>query len=130
MGLDICVRRLVDKPKNEESKHNYFRLVDDEGNYDNQGFPEWTKKFEHNKPLKWNPFLSECRSVLSWSPARAPAWPRWHHTGAVISFLCLQSQTAQTAQAATWPQTSSPCPSCFPRGTQAASHRPEPGEPW
>lgn len=68
--------------------------------------------------------------MLSWSPARAPAWPRWHHTGAVISFLCLQSQTAQTAQAATWLQTSSPCPSCFPRGTQAASHCPEPGKSW
>jgi len=53
MGLDICVRRLVNKPKNEESKHNYFRLIDDEGNYDNQGFPEWTKKFEHNKLERW-----------------------------------------------------------------------------
>lgn len=43
MGLDITVRRICKKEEAEE--YNYFRLVDDNGNYKND-FPTWTKEFE------------------------------------------------------------------------------------
>jgi len=44
MGLDITVRRICKKEEAEE-KYDYFRLVDDKGNYEND-FPTWTKEFE------------------------------------------------------------------------------------
>lgn len=51
MGLDICVRRLIKEPKD---KGNYFRLVNEETQeYDNCGFPEWTKEFEQEKTEQW-----------------------------------------------------------------------------
>lgn len=50
MGLDICVKRLVEKPKR---KDDYFRLVNNDGKFDDLGFPEWTKKFIHTKTETW-----------------------------------------------------------------------------
>lgn len=51
MGLDICVRRLLEKPKR---KDDYFRLVNDEdGSFDYRDFPEWTKKFIRTKTETW-----------------------------------------------------------------------------
>jgi len=47
MGLDITVRRICKREEVDE-KYDYFRLVDDEGNYKND-FPEWTKDFETSK---------------------------------------------------------------------------------
>ncbi len=50
MGLDICVRRIC---KKEESKdYNYFSLIDNEGNYENN-FPSWTKEFETSITENW-----------------------------------------------------------------------------
>jgi len=46
MGLDICVRRLTKQNKKDT---DYFSLADDNGNYNNQNFPEWTKPFEKKK---------------------------------------------------------------------------------
>ena len=50
MGLDICVRKILKKPKDKE---DYFSLVDDNGNYDNHEFPEWTKTFENEVIESW-----------------------------------------------------------------------------
>lgn len=78
-------------------------------------------------------FLSRCKSVLSWSTARTKtppellAWPQWHHTGAVISFLCLQSQTAQ---AALWPHSPFPCSPGFPQAHSGGSNWTQPCDSW
>ena len=50
MGLDICVRKIIKIPKD---KYDYFRLIDDDGNYDRRGFPEWTKPFENEITENW-----------------------------------------------------------------------------
>ena len=50
MGLDICVRKILSEPKD---KDDYFRLIDDDGNYDRRGFPEWTKPFEREITEPW-----------------------------------------------------------------------------
>lgn len=51
MGLDIMVYRIrKTAPKNKEKE--YFRLIDDDGNYKNE-FPEWTKGFEKTKTETW-----------------------------------------------------------------------------
>ena len=41
MGLDISVYKIT-----KEKTNNYFRLIDDNLNYDND-FPEWTKDYEN-----------------------------------------------------------------------------------
>ena len=50
MGLDICVRKIT---KTKKGEFDYFRLVDDDGNYDRRGFPEWTKPFENEITEDW-----------------------------------------------------------------------------
>lgn len=50
MGLDICVRKILKEPENRE---DYFRLIDDDGNYDRRGMPEWTKPFESEVVESW-----------------------------------------------------------------------------
>ena len=50
MGLDITVRRLVKAPKKE---YDYFRMTDNNGNYSNNGFPDWTKGFETEITEDW-----------------------------------------------------------------------------
>lgn len=50
MGLDITVYKLT---KTAKKNDYYFRLVDDDGNYDNHEFPEWAKKFEKTKTESW-----------------------------------------------------------------------------
>lgn len=47
MGLDITVCKIV-----KEKKKDYFRLIDDDGNYKNN-FPAWTKKFEDEVVEDW-----------------------------------------------------------------------------
>lgn len=49
MGLDIYVQRIVKTPTD---KDYYIRLIDDEGNYQNN-FPEWTKEFEQSVTEHW-----------------------------------------------------------------------------
>lgn len=51
MGLDISVYKIVKNPKNEDSY--YFRLIDDDGNYNRRNFPEWTKEFEQEVTEDW-----------------------------------------------------------------------------
>lgn len=50
MGLDIYCNRLVKTPHCREYR---FRLLDEDGNYDNSAFPEWTKRYEKNVTEKW-----------------------------------------------------------------------------
>lgn len=56
MGLDIMVRKIVHKKGAEKRKakdnRDYFRLIDDSGNYKNN-FPEWTKPFIDEITEKW-----------------------------------------------------------------------------
>lgn len=54
MGLDICVKKIVDKSEAKESEfgYDYIRLIDDEGNYINN-FPIWTKEFEYDFEEDW-----------------------------------------------------------------------------
>ena len=50
MGLDISVNRIC---KKKDSKNdNYFRLIDNDGNYKNE-FPSWTKEFETSITESW-----------------------------------------------------------------------------
>ena len=51
MGLDISVYKIVRK-KDAGKDAFYFRLIDNDGNYENN-FPEWTKKFECTKTETW-----------------------------------------------------------------------------
>ena len=46
MGLDIYVRKIIKKPK---CKDDYFKMLDDDLNYSDRGFPAWTKSFERTK---------------------------------------------------------------------------------
>ena len=50
MGLDICVRKITKEPNNRE---DYFRLIDDNGDYDRSGFPKWTLPFENERVEIW-----------------------------------------------------------------------------
>lgn len=50
MGLDITVHRLLSEPKD---KNNYFRLTDENGNYKESRFPEWTKPLEREVTEDW-----------------------------------------------------------------------------
>lgn len=55
MGLDITVYKILkEKPKSNKKdfEHNYFSLIDNDGNYLNN-FPEWTKQYEHTVTEKW-----------------------------------------------------------------------------
>ena len=55
MGLDITVYKILkERPKkdNDGFELDYFKLIDDEGNYKNS-FPEWTKQYEHIVTEKW-----------------------------------------------------------------------------
>jgi len=47
MGLDITVYKIV-----KEERENYFRLIDENGDYENK-FPAWTKKFENERVEHW-----------------------------------------------------------------------------
>lgn len=63
MGLDISVNRLR-KRKGESEDSAYFRMVDRETevNYDDNGFPSWTKEFESEKEdsfYEWDKFKEE-----------------------------------------------------------------------
>jgi len=51
MGLDICVRRIC-KKEEAEDEYDYFQLVDNDGNYQND-FPSWTKEFEDTITEDW-----------------------------------------------------------------------------
>ena len=56
MGLDIYVRKLTERPKRH---YQCFRMIDDDLNYDNNGFPEWTRKFEKETTKRfydWNKY--------------------------------------------------------------------------
>lgn len=48
MGLDISVCKII----KEKNKNYYFRLIDDEGNYQNK-FPAWTKQYENTITENW-----------------------------------------------------------------------------
>lgn len=50
MGLDICVKKITKTPKD---KNDYFRLIDDNGDYNRKDFPEWTKSFEKEVTESW-----------------------------------------------------------------------------
>jgi hypothetical protein len=52
MGLDITVKRIIKRPETIKDNWNYFRLIDNDGNYESK-FPEWTKKFETIITEKW-----------------------------------------------------------------------------
>lgn len=53
MGLDISVCRLKKPNEDEKKKYYCFRMVDEDGNYNDKGFPKWTKEFETEMNESW-----------------------------------------------------------------------------
>lgn len=50
MGLDITVKRILKEPK---YKDDYLRLLDNDGNYCRNEYPDWTIPFEQDKEEEW-----------------------------------------------------------------------------
>lgn len=53
MGLDISVYKLLKERPSDKKDPEYFRMIDDDGNYDRRGFPEWTKDYENVVTEEW-----------------------------------------------------------------------------
>jgi hypothetical protein len=59
MGLDICVYKILKEPID---KNKYFVLIDENGDYNNDGFPEWTKPLENTiqeERYDWDKYRDE-----------------------------------------------------------------------